>query len=130
MTSAPQYFMIDMPLLRQLRMVTGVRQEMSDQSVTSFNPYDVITSRTSPAAASRQKVVDWLPALNLTYALNEETNFRSPTARPSIAPTSVSSAASPTPKVVRRRPSTGSPDLVRAKIDNYDTRRRVVPDAQ
>jgi hypothetical protein len=119
-----QYVLLELPVIRNLRAVGGARREMSDQSVTTFNLFDPSGDGTNP----RERVVDWLPAVNLTYAVTEKTNLRAAFSetlnRPDLRELSkfVTIVGG-----VSTRPEGGNPDLHRCRIQNYDVRAEVFP---
>ena len=104
------YAMVDMPLAEKLRVVAGLRAESN---------YLTSKSKKDNLQKAELKDLDFLPALNLTYAHTRNMNFRLAYARTlsrptfrEIAPFASFSPVSPT--------IVGNPDLTRTLIDNVD----------
>jgi outer membrane receptor for ferrienterochelin and colicin len=111
------YAMVDMPLSEKLRIVTGIRYENTYIFVKNMLP------KYEPKyKESELNEFDFLPALNLTYALSEKMNIRFATSktigRPvfrEIAPSSFYDY-----KIGQR--FNGNPNLQRTSISNVDLR--------
>jgi hypothetical protein len=117
------YGMVDMPLLKRLRMVTGARVETGTQWVRFYSK-DVFTSDLEEHRDTRR---DFLPAANLTWAVSTGTNFRLAASRTvnrpdlrELSPTEFTEYESSSPVI-------GNPRLQRALIDSYDLRVETFP---
>ena len=117
------YGMIDAKLLPKLRVVGGVRPEITFQSFAGFDPFD----RTAPQARSTIYTTDWLPAVSLVYELTPKTNARfgasQTVARPQLrelSPALTSSSAGDYSVA-------GNPNLKITKITNLDVRMEYFP---
>jgi outer membrane receptor protein involved in Fe transport len=111
------YAMVDMPLIKKLRLVTGARLEFSDQKVTTFelfNPND-------EPVVGQVKTTDILPSVNLTYSLTDSMNIRvagsQTVSRPSFRELSKFEFTD-----ISGHATVGNPKLQRALIQNYDAR--------
>ena len=117
------YMMLDLPLSTKWQMMTGVRLESSDQTVTTYDPF----------AASRKEIeanlqtLDWLPGLNVTYRLTERMNLRLAASRTITRPDFRELAQFEFTDFVGGRTILGNPNLERTQIDNFDFRWEVFP---
>ncbi|EOR96285.1 TonB-dependent receptor [Arcticibacter svalbardensis MN12-7] len=64
------YGMIDLQFPNGFRLNSGMRSELNNQQVSSYNP----AMKTD--AMTRLNKWDWLPSMNLVYALNSKVNIR------------------------------------------------------
>jgi len=118
------YFMLDMPLLKRLRAVAGIRIEDWEQRSETFDRFD---EDAEPVIASLAET-DVLSSVNLTYALGEKTSLRgaygAAISRPDLrelSPFSLDDYSSGYAEI-------GNPDLKRARIRNWDLRWEHYPD--
>ena len=116
------YLMLDATLLSKFRVVTGVRNEYSTQMLNS-------KTQTGEDVNVNESYNDILPALNVTYLLNENINIRAAysitLARPEfreLAPFSYFD-------FVANELVEGNPALKRSLIYNYDLRFEVFPNS-
>lgn len=122
-TVIASYLLVDMPIVRRLRMSAGARLEFSDQKVTTyelFNPDDL-------PVISRVQTTDILPAINLTYRLTPLMNLRvgasQTVSRPDFRELTEFEFTD-----IGERAVIGNPLLERALIQNYDIRWEWYPD--
>jgi TonB-dependent receptor len=114
---------VDLPLSHRLRGVFGVRVEHGIQQVQSydlFNP-SVIATR------ANLDDVDWLPSVNLNYGLDENTNIRAAASRTLSRPDLRELAPALNLELIGGFRTSGNPDLIRARLDNYDLRVETFP---
>jgi outer membrane receptor protein involved in Fe transport len=114
---------VDLPLTTKLRGVLGVRVEHGVQDVTSYDLFqpDSITTQ------ANLDDVDWLPAVNLNYALTEKTNVRAAASRTLSRPDLRELAPALNLELIGGIRTAGNPDLIRARLDNYDLRVETFP---
>lgn len=119
------YFMFDLPIFSKLRSVFGVRYEEADVVLQPYNPY--VPADEDTLSSRRHKYSDWLPSVNLTYALSYKTNIRLAYSgtinRPEFRELSPFFIADLEGGYL----STGNLDLERAWIDSYDLRFETYP---
>ncbi len=117
------YLMLDLPITTKWQVMTGVRLESSDQTVTTYDPF----------AASRKEIeanletLDWLPGLNVTYRLTERMNLRLAASRTITRPDFRELAPFEFTDFVGGRTILGNPDLERTQINNFDFRWETFP---
>ena len=117
------YLMLDLPITLKWQVMTGVRLESSDQTVTTYDPF----------SASRKEIeanlgtLDWLPGLNVTYRLTERMNLRLAASRTITRPDFRELAPFEFTDFVGGRTILGNPDLDRTQIDNFDFRWETFP---
>ena len=117
------YMMLDLPLSAKWQVMSGVRLESSDQTVTTYDPF----------AASRKEIeanlrtLDWLPGLNVTYRLTERMNLRFAASRTITRPDFRELAPFEFTDFVGGRTILGNPELERTQIDNFDFRWETFP---
>ena len=117
------YLMLDLPITAKWQVMTGVRLESSDQTVTTYDPF----------AASRKEIqanletLDWLPGLNVTYRLTERMNLRLAASRTITRPDFRELAPFEFTDFVGGRTILGNPELERTQIDNFDFRWETFP---
>ncbi len=112
------YLMGDIWATKKLRIVGGVRMETTD-----------ILSR---SLDSTQKIgqlnnLDFLPALNTTYALNKKTNLRAAYSKTLARPTFREIAPFSTYDFSTNWILIGNPDLKRTLVNNFDVRYEAFP---
>lgn len=112
------YAMVDLNLGPSWRLVTGVRVEDADISVTTLDP---LIPGGRPSIA-RLKNRDPLSAVNLIYALKPRQNIRFGYGRTVNRPDFRELSPFEFTNIVGGFSTVGNPDLQRAKIDNFDVR--------
>ncbi|MDE0688376.1 MAG: TonB-dependent receptor [Candidatus Poribacteria bacterium] len=117
------YLMLDLPITTKWQVMTGVRLESSDQTVTTYDPF--VASRKEIEA--NLETLDWLPGLNVTYRLTERMNLRLATSRTITRPDFRELAPFEFTDFVGGRTILGNPDLERTQIDNFDFRWETFP---
>jgi len=116
------YLMFDLPINR-LRLIAGLRFEYDEQKVDGYqrvsgDPVDV-----------NQKNNDYLPSLNLTYALNDNTNIRASVSQTVSRPELREIAPFAYIDFVTGSELAGNPELEQSLIQNYDLRYELFPNA-
>ncbi len=111
------YLMVELPLTRKLKLIGGVRSE-STEIVTES--YDL----TLPDSLRRGVLdtPDWLPSMNVVYAINEDMNLRLAATRTLARPTYRELAPFQSFNFVGGDIQEGNPLLNRTLINNYDIR--------
>lgn len=99
------------------RLIGGARYEMSEQSVTTFNPFD-----TQNLVESVRENNDVLPSLNVVYEIGTRTNLRAAYARSLNRPEFRELSPFAFTEVAGGRSVAGNPDLQQATIDGADLR--------
>ncbi|MCI0479263.1 TonB-dependent receptor, partial [Candidatus Uhrbacteria bacterium] len=99
------------------RVIGGGRYEMSEQSVTTFNPFDVANQ-----VVSVRENNDILPSLNVVYQLGSRTNVRAAYGRSLNRPEFRELSPFAFTEVAGGRSVAGNPDLQQATIDGLDLR--------
>ena len=117
------YLMLDLPITLKWQVMTGVRLESSDQTVTTYDPFSV--SRKEIQA--NLETLDWLPGLNVTYRLTERMNVRLAASRTITRPDFRELAPFEFTDFVGGRTILGNPELERTQIDNLDFRWEAFP---
>lgn len=102
------------PVLQKLRLIGGVRVEHTDQQVTTR----------SDDADDRGQIrqTDWLPSLNLVYAVTDAMNVRAAYGRTLARPSFQEFAPVTFQEFIAAYPEKGNPGLRRTRIDNFDLR--------
>ena len=118
------YVMVDLPMSAKWRLATGLRLEVSDQNVTTFNPFFA----SAPPILADLETLDLLPSVNLTYRITERMNFRFAGSRTVTRPDLRELAPFEFTDFVGGRTEFGNPDLERTQIQNYDFRWEVFPE--
>ena len=117
------YLMLDLPITTKWQVMTGVRLESSDQTVTTYDPF----SATRKAIEANLETLDWLPGMNVTYRLTERMNLRLAASRTITRPDFRELAPFEFTDFVGGRTVLGNPDLERTQIDNFDFRWETFP---
>jgi len=117
------YLMLDLPITTKWQVMTGVRLESSDQTVTTYDPF--VASRKEIEA--NLETLDWLPGLNVTYRLTERMNLRLAASRTITRPDFRELAPFEFTDFVGGRTILGNPDLERTQINNFDFRWETFP---
>ncbi|HET8773551.1 MAG TPA: TonB-dependent receptor [Thermoanaerobaculia bacterium] len=99
------------------RLIGGARYEMSEQSVTTFNPFDI-----QNLVESVRENNDVLPSLNVVYEIGTRTNLRAAYARSLNRPEFRELSPFAFTEVAGGRSVAGNPDLQQATIDGVDFR--------
>lgn len=118
------YGMIDLPISKKFRVTTGARLEVSDQNVTTYDPFVA----EQEAIEANLDITDILPSLNLTDRLTERMNLRLAASRTVTRPDLRELAPFEFTDFVGGRTIFGNPELERTQIDNYDSRWEVFPE--
>ena len=117
------YMMLDLPLSAKWQVMSGVRLESSDQTVTTYDPF----AATRKEIEANLRTLDWLPGLNVTYRLTERMNLRLAASRTITRPDFRELAPFEFTDFVGGRTILGNPELERTQIDNFDFRWEVFP---
>ena len=117
------YLMLDLPITTKWQVMTGVRLESSDQTVTTYDPF----SASLKEIEANLETLDWLPGLNVTYRLTERMNLRLAASRTITRPDFRELAPFEFTDFVGGRTILGNPDLERTQIDNFDFRWETFP---
>ena len=117
------YAMIEVPVTRALRVIGGARVERTDLGI---DVVDLVTGEPLPEPDSTQTgriaTTDWLPSLNLVYALSERMNLRAAATRTLARPTFREIAPFESFDFATDGPLLGNPGLDRTRITNLDLR--------
>ncbi|MDE0467749.1 MAG: TonB-dependent receptor [Candidatus Poribacteria bacterium] len=117
------YLMLDLPITAKWQVMTGVRLESSDQTVTTYDPF----SASRKEIEANLQTLDWLPGLNVTYRLTERMNLRFAASRTITRPDFRELAPFEFTDFVGGRTILGNPDLERTQINNFDFRWETFP---
>ena len=112
------YIMGDIWATKKLRVVGGVRMETTDMQSRSFD---------NTQKVGQLNNVDFLPALNTTYALNKKTNIRAAYSKTLARPTFREIAPFSTYDFSTNWILIGNPDLKRTLVNNFDIRYEIFP---
>jgi outer membrane receptor protein involved in Fe transport len=104
------------------RFIGGARYEVSDQRVTTFNPFDIANE-----VLSVSENRDVLPSLNVVYQLATQTNLRFAFGRSLNRPEFRELSPFTFTEVAGGRSVAGNPDLEQATIDALDLRWETFP---
>ncbi len=118
------YLMLDVPVSRKWQLMTGVRLESSDQTVTTYDPFSASLKEIEANLAT----LDWLPGLNVTYRLTERMNLRFAASRTITRPDFRELAPFEFTDFVGGRTILGNPELERTQINNFDLRWETFPE--
>jgi TonB-dependent receptor len=114
------YLMTSFDLFSRLKIITGVRLEESQQKMNSF-------TITNEPVSINSKYVDWLPSLNLTYALSPKINVRAAFSKTLARPEFRELAPFSYFDFLSNELVEGNPNLKRSLITNYDLRFEFYP---
>ena len=117
------YLMLDLPITAKWQVMTGVRLESSDQTVTTYDPF----SASLKEIKANLETLDWLPGLNVAYRLTERMNLRLAASRTITRPDFRELAPFEFTDFVGGRTILGNPELERTQIDNFDFRWEAFP---
>lgn len=118
-----RYAMLDVPLHRKLRLVTGVRWEDAEQNVVTISNFDPEATPIESEVTTR----DALPSANLTYAFHRDANFRLAYGKSLNRPDIRELSPQVWDDFQSQYAVTGNPDLERAQLHNYDLRLEYFP---
>jgi outer membrane receptor protein involved in Fe transport len=118
------YATADVSLLEPLRVVAGLRYEVSTQQLEAGSAY---APATGGGRLVDQSYADFLPTLNLVYALGPSVNLRTGYSYTLARPTFRELAPFLYFDFARRRSVSGNPDLVETRIHNVDARAEWFP---
>ncbi len=112
-----RYIMIELPLTRSLKLIGGVRSESTEIVTESYD-------QTLPDSVRRGvlNTPDWLPSINVVYAITEDMNLRLAATRTLARPTYRELAPFQSFNFVGGDIQEGNPLLHRTLITNYDLR--------
>jgi len=116
------YLMFDIPL-NKLRVITGLRYEYNEQKLNGF------IRQTSDPVKVNQRNNDYLPSINIVYALNDKSNIRSSASQTVSRPELREIAPFAFIDFVTEGLLTGNPELKESLIQNYDLRYEIFPEA-
>lgn len=116
------YVMLDVPV-NKLRIIAGLRFENDEQTVDGY------VRTTGVPVDVNQRNNDYLPSLNLTYALNEKTNLRASATQTVSRPELREIAPFSYIDFVTGGDLSGNPELEESLIQNYDLRYEIFPEA-
>lgn len=105
------------------RVIGGARYEVSEQRVTTFNPFDVAN-----AVEAVNESNDILPSLNVVYQLAAQTNLRLGYGRSVNRPEFRELSPFTFVEVSGGRSVAGNPDLEQATLDGFDVRWETFPE--
>lgn len=117
------YGMIELNLAAKWRLIAGLRVEDVDQDVTTFNQFLPATGR-EPAPF---EAVNYLPAVNVIYALTAKQNLRAGYSQTVSRPDFRELARFGFLDLVGGLQTIGNPELVQTGIANYDFRWEYFP---
>lgn len=106
------YAMVDMPFSNRMRLITGVRFENTVMQVETQD--DTVNFKISES--------DFLPSVNLVYALNSNMNLRAAYGKTLALPTFREAVPYKSKDFGEGFERRGNPDLKRTLIDNFDLR--------
>ena len=117
------YGMVELNLAAQWRVIAGLRIEDLDQDVTTFNQFLPATGR-EPAPFN---TVNYLPSLNVIYAMTPKQNLRGGFSRTVSRPDFRELARFGFLDLVGGLQTIGNPELNQTNIANYDFRWEYFP---
>ncbi len=116
------YLMGDVPFMiarNKFRAILGLRIENSNQNLKNYYP---IASNSGDSTFVDRNTLDFLPAINLNYEINNNMNLRLAASQTLTRPSLREYAPFTFYDFQFQGDVTGNPDLVRALIQNYDIR--------
>ncbi|MDZ7369812.1 MAG: TonB-dependent receptor [candidate division KSB1 bacterium] len=114
------YLMTTFKIYSRLKVITGVRYEMSRQYMDSY-------TITNEPVRVRSLYRDWLPSVNLSYALSSKSNLRAAFAKTLARPEFREIAPFSYFDFLNYELVEGNPDLKRTLINNFDLRYEFYP---
>jgi TonB-dependent receptor len=117
------YGMIDTKILPKLRVIGGVRAEITFQTFDGFDPFD-------PAGAHARSNIfrtDWLPAASVVYELTPKSNARFGASQTLARPQLRELSPAVSTNAAGDRQVAGNPGLTMTKITNLDLRYEYFP---
>jgi hypothetical protein len=118
---AAGYAMVEQQITNKLRFVGGVRVESYNQHLNSFK------IKSSTPVIVDTTFLDFLPSMNLTYALNEKSNLRFSASRTVARPNFREIAPFSFYDFLLDASINGNPELVRTRIINLDAKYELFP---
>lgn len=118
------FVMNDQRFLKNIRLIYGVRMEQFTQKLNS--PYATFTTA-QPATTIDSTITDFLPSVNLVYALTKKMNIRLSYAETVNRPEFRELAPVVFYDYLQQYSVGGDPKIQRAKIRNYDFRYEFFP---
>jgi len=115
------YLQFDNEVVKNLRVVWGLRVENYDQLVGSVKTYD--------PRHTYSKVTDYLPGINVTYKVNDKTNVRVSGSQTVIRPEFRELSFLNLYDFELNASVQGNPSLERTKVSNFDVRYEMYPRA-
>ncbi len=127
LTVAAGYGQFEIEPFERLRIIAGARYEATTQDIlTQRLDSTVINAATNDTtrffARSDKDTRDWLPSVNLVYALTDNMNARAAASRTLARPTFLELAPGARVDFALGEQVVGNPDLDRTLITNYDLR--------
>jgi outer membrane receptor protein involved in Fe transport len=116
------YIQFDTPVLESLRMIAGARVEGTDLEFI-YNPVGQPDER----KIVKKEHTDWLPSINLTYNINDETNIRLAMAKTITRPEYFELLAREDQEIFENLKNFGNPELDHTRIYNYDAKWEFYP---
>lgn len=117
------YAMVDLPVAKRLRVLTGARVEDSRQNIITYS--DAVFTSAKKSYGNHNS--DIMPALNLTYAASAKTNLRLAASQTVSRPDLRELTNFDLTDYQSGSPKTGNPKLKRARIQAYDLRWETFP---
>ncbi|MEW5980914.1 MAG: carboxypeptidase-like regulatory domain-containing protein [Acidobacteriota bacterium] len=130
LTTGFGYGMIDWALGTRSRLVGGLRVEAFNQTVNTFDLFDVDLDDERNTITAENKNTDVFPAVNYIYAITGRQNVRFGFSQTTNRPEFRELAPFEFTDIVGGRAVVGNPDLKRALIQNVDFRWELFPGAE
>jgi outer membrane receptor protein involved in Fe transport len=121
-TISAGYGMIDLPLASNWRLIGGLRVEHFDQTVNTFDLFDVDVDDVQQVISSQIVETEAFPAANLVYAIRTRQNLRFGFSQTVNRPEFRELSPFEFTDIVGGRAVVGNPDLTRSIIRNFDVR--------
>jgi outer membrane receptor protein involved in Fe transport len=116
------YILVDIPVLKRLRMITGLRIEDTDMKII-YNQVGYFELEDNV----KKNHIDWLPSLNLTYTLRENMNLRFGASKTLTRPEYFELVEREDREIFETLKAFGNPDIKHTRVYNYDLRWEVYP---
>ncbi|MDY6969676.1 MAG: carboxypeptidase-like regulatory domain-containing protein [Spirochaetota bacterium] len=116
--------MIDIPLIRNLRLVGGLRYEYSDMDVLTFNPIYLIEKDLENEPLKKNNL---MPGFCITYSIKERTNIRIAFSKTVARPDFREVTEFKYSTMLGNEVIVGNPELEQCDIYNYDIRYEYFP---
>lgn len=111
------YAMTEIPVLKSLTVMAGVRMEKNQQRVDTFDPFSP-----DEKVGAELDDTDWLPATTVTWRFADDMSVRAGYGKTLSRPDFRELSEAPFFDVTTGTRYRGNPALERATIDNYDVR--------